>query len=288
MQMAQHPPVLLGSDPEIFIVDNNGTPIPAFDQFGGTKTEPLPMKGMPQGFFFQEDGAALEFNVPPAATAEEFVKNIELARTWIGRNLLAQKHFTISSGNVLRLKKANRTHPKAQEIGCSKDYYAWDEGPMQDYQRRPFVPADMQRERYAGCHLHLSLNIKEVPAHVAAHLMDLFVGVRAVAAGTDLRQGGRRKFYGLAGLYRPKDYGIEYRTLSSSILNTLRPQSRMVDGSLLTLASWSLELGRTSYEDLPRLYRIYERAPWGDVRRAIEEEDQTVAQRVVEWVRANY
>jgi hypothetical protein len=58
-------------------------------------------------------------------------------------------------------------------------------------------------------------------AALAAILADIWVGIPMVAMlghSNDYGEVARREYYGQAGSYRLKDYGFEYRTLSSAIM----------------------------------------------------------------------
>ncbi len=64
--------IAIGCDPETFL-KRHGEYISAFGMFPGTKNEPYKVnKGA-----IQVDGFALEFNIDPAFSAEEFDYNIQ-------------------------------------------------------------------------------------------------------------------------------------------------------------------------------------------------------------------
>lgn len=85
--------------------------------------------------------------------------------------------------------------------------------------------------RSAGCHLHCGYDKIEVP-YVEGELfnyeadeqrsaiiksLDLFIGVPLVLIEPDNK---RKELYGKAGAFRPKSYGLEYRTPSSYLLTS--------------------------------------------------------------------
>jgi len=69
----------LGADPEVFLQDKNNKFLSVIGKIGAGKFDPLQIEDMPKGFTLQEDNVALEFGIPPAATADEFVHQSCLA-----------------------------------------------------------------------------------------------------------------------------------------------------------------------------------------------------------------
>src|SRR4051812_48593109 len=84
--------ILLGADPELFMRNPNGNHfVSAHDKVPGTKYEPFKV---PHGAI-QVDGTALEFNIDPAASCDEFVRNIASVRNTLagyvpGFNIVAE------------------------------------------------------------------------------------------------------------------------------------------------------------------------------------------------------
>ena len=72
--------ILLGSDPEIF-VENDLEIVTAEGLIEGTKWEPYPISE--DGHCIQIDNIAMEFNIPPSATKEEFVNNINYVKDYL-------------------------------------------------------------------------------------------------------------------------------------------------------------------------------------------------------------
>ena len=68
----------LGSDPEVFLVNKNTAKFTAIcGMIGADKWSPKQIENLPAGFTLQEDNVALEFGIPPAASKDEFVFNIQ-------------------------------------------------------------------------------------------------------------------------------------------------------------------------------------------------------------------
>lgn len=201
----------IGADPEVFFA-RRGVPISAEGLVGGTKEKPLPMVGLPEGFYVQEDNVAAEYNIPPAKTAEEFSKNVQLGLKYLKQLAKARKL------SVMLLPDADFTleevgTPHAQRLGCDPDYNAW----LLDLNPRPNPPAQM---RTAAGHVHVSwaFPTKEQIITLIRGL-DLFLGVPSIVATTPNR---RRSLYGKAGAFRPKSYGAEYRVLDNFWLGNAR------------------------------------------------------------------
>jgi len=190
----------LGSDPEVFLVDATGKHISAIGFINADKWHPMQIPGMAEGFTLQEDNVALEYGVPPAASAQEFIDNIDLV---MAKSLEYLPNLKFSKLSCTVFEKDQMMEARAHIFGCEPDFNAWSEEPNPSPQPpHPFM-------RSAGGHVHVET--KEHPL-VVVRAMDLFLGVPSVLMdeGTD-----RRQLYGKAGAHRPKSYGVEYRTLSN-------------------------------------------------------------------------
>jgi hypothetical protein len=205
--------VLLGADPELFVVDNAGRPRSAHGLVPGTKESPHKVKCGA----VQVDGMALEFNIDPAKTENEFVGNIKTVMKELRKMTPEEFKFHIKPsvrfhGNHLR------TQPdEAKELGCMPDFnvYTMAENPR---------PDSNTTLRTASGHIHIGVGEPvEDPneemhvircATLAKHL-DLFLGLRSLEWDADQT---RRKLYGNPGAIRLKPYGLEYRVLSNQWL----------------------------------------------------------------------
>lgn len=268
----------IGADPELFVMRKDGTSLPIFGLVGGTKEEPMPLfpgNDKLKGFAYQEDGAALEFNVPPTGRYDQFVGNIDAAMEALKTQLLAPKGLRIVNARDISLTREHLQHPLAQSIGCLPDHYAYDEK-LPNYRRTPFEAVELGNRRYAGGHIHVAYNKAAVPPNIFAQYMDVFVGLSTVNLD---KQEGRRKFYGLPGLYREKPYGIEYRTLSNFWLFQGNDYMYRLSNAVLRLA------GGTYQEDFVEdtLQHLYPRIPWKDVHNAIANEDEKLVKMLHAW-----
>jgi hypothetical protein len=271
--------VLIGADPECFLqkVATNKEGIrhwehlPAFGLFGGDKEKPNKMKDLPEGYAYLEDNAALEFNIPPQPTAELFCDAIDTAKGYLRNNLLVPKAYEWSHENTIKLTPKYQKDPRGQRVGCSPDHDAYlNEGA----QREPFTGDSLGNQRYAGGHIHLAYNVGVIPPFVAARFLDIYLTLPWMDFD---RQLNRRPVYGKAGLFRPKSYGVEYRTPSNWwVFQPPRVQE--------VYAGAALYFARRSYEPeyLGLLSEAYARFPWSDVQTTIQSEDREAARALVD------
>lgn len=204
---------LIGADPELFVRDRDGNLVSAYGMIPGTKSEPFEV----EGGAVQVDGMALEFNINPAATAKEFDNNIV--------NVLRQLKEMIPNGYEFDFspvaqfgKEFIQSQPEeARELGCDPDYNAYtglaNPKPNADYDFRT-----------ASGHIHIGwTNAQDinVPEHIEA--CQMAVKQLDCALGMTSRRWDkdriRSTMYGKFGAYRPKHYGVEYRTLSNTWVN---------------------------------------------------------------------
>ena len=189
----------LGSDPEVFLQDDNGL-VAVCGLINHDKWDPLQVADMAQGFTFQEDNVAVEFGIPPAASAQEFISHIKAVQA---RFLKEYSHLKFSKLSATLFPKAQLKHPAAKIFGCEPDFNAW----TGEVNPKPAAPSKLLRSAGGHVHVETKLDAREV-----IKAMDFFLGVPSV-----LMDDGelRKQLYGKHGAYRPKPYGCEYRTLSN-------------------------------------------------------------------------
>lgn len=190
----------LGSDPEVFLQDNAGNPISAIGYINANKWNPMQIPDMPDGYTLQEDNVSLEYGIPPAASADEFVVHINNV---MQKSLEYLPELSFSKLSCIVFPESQMKHPMAHIFGCEPDFNAW----TKDINPKPTPPHPLMRS--AGGHVHVETT--RSPLEVIRN-MDLFLGVPSV-----LMDNGemRKQLYGKAGAFRAKDYGVEYRTLSN-------------------------------------------------------------------------
>jgi hypothetical protein len=208
----------IGADPELFIKDNkSGKLISAAGLFPGTKEAPHPvMHGA-----VQVDGMAAEYNILPASTYEEFVfNNISVLRSL--RDIIKEHNpgldfdFVFNPVADFGAEYIAQQSEVAKALGCTPDYNAYDKG-----KPNPIPDAEMPFRTASG-HIHLGWTKDQDindPEHIEACIMmtkqlDTQIGIYMLELeGNDGKR--RRELYGKAGAFRPKHYGVEYRTPSN-------------------------------------------------------------------------
>jgi hypothetical protein len=204
--------IYVGSDPEVFL-SRNGEPVSAYGLVPGTKDKPFPVD---QGAV-QLDGMAAEFNIAPAANKEEFLYNLSIVMRQL-QMMTDGYNFHPTPVAMFTDQVMNQTPDECKRLGCTPDYTAY--GGYQNPQ--PFADGNM---RTAGGHIHIGgfhTNNEHSDEHMQSmcrliRLMDKYVGVPSLLWDKEDR---RRELYGKAGAFRPKKFGVEYRTLSNAwVLN---------------------------------------------------------------------
>ncbi len=199
---------LIGADPEGF-ASQLGRVVSAFNLVPGDKANPYPVdKGA-----VQVDGMALEFNIDPASTEDEFYCNIT--------EVVSQLRAMVPEYDVVFEPVAEFTEDylesqpiEATRLGCEPDFNAWRQGRV-----NPHPDSEVSFRTGSG-HLHIGwmeeANITS-PIHkedciAVVKQLDFFLGLPSLLFDNSTK---RRELYGKAGAYRPKSYGVEYRVLSN-------------------------------------------------------------------------
>lgn len=195
--------ILLGCDPEVFIKDKQGKAISSIGRIGGSKHDPLPIGN---GCALQEDNVSVEFNIPPAAFLGDWFHSIKSTMDVIKSKLNQdQLEMLIQAAVVFDQDQLNTS--AAWEMGCEPDYdaYTGTRNP------RPSVRTGM---RTAAGHIHIGYDNPTRENQIAlVKTMDVFTAVTSVIINDDPSTRERMSLYGKAGAFRPKNYGVEYRTL---------------------------------------------------------------------------
>jgi hypothetical protein len=183
--------------------------VPICGLLGGTKDKPIPIPGLGEGFMMQEDGVAAEFNIPPTNDPHTFVVSIDKALSHICKQL-RRKSVDSVRVNCIELKEDWITSNAAiKQIGCDPDFCAYDANPNIP---RELAEGVVGLTRGAGGHIHIGYPTELCPQPVLVQLLDAVVGLSMLPHD---KQGKRRVWWGKAGIFRVKPYGIEYRTLSN-------------------------------------------------------------------------
>ena len=204
--------LMVGSDPEMQLVNKDGKVISAIDLIPGTKDNPFKTK---HGSV-QWDNIFAEVNSRPSKNVEEFINNHHLILNDL-RDIIKPLDLKLGFMASVLADESLLSDTRANQAGCDPDFDAWNLCPNE--------PADysITSVRASGGHLHCSFDqaqgedgedyrIRFVRA------LDLVLGVPSTIHDSDK---DRRKYYGKAGSFRPKyseqhGYdGVEYRTLSN-------------------------------------------------------------------------
>lgn len=189
----------LGSDPEFFLMQGKEHKA-VCGLINHDKWNPMQYEDMPQGFTVQEDNVAVEFGIPPASSAEQFVKHMRAVKQ---RFLKDFKHLKFSKLSAYVFPEQELQHPMAKVFGCEPDFNAWTRNV------NPKPSSNVPGLRSAGGHIHVESSLD--PFKVG-RLMDLYLGVPSVLMD---RGELRKQLYGKHGAMRVKPYGMEYRVLSN-------------------------------------------------------------------------
>lgn len=195
--------ITIGADPEVFIRDTTGNIVSAIGMIPGTKQHPCMLSNAPGAV--QVDNVLAEFNIEPANTEDEFVYNIRQVMQSLHTMLPAGYDFAIQASHTYSLDYLVQQGPACFVFGCDIDYDAYTCRPKN-------MPRDVSPTlRSAGGHIHVGYD-KKVPEHKIVQAMDYLIGLPSVLFEEDAL---RRTLYGQAGAFRPKPYGLEYRTPSN-------------------------------------------------------------------------
>lgn len=212
----------IGADIELFLQNKSTGEIVSAEGFiKGTKEDPFVFDKKSKYFATSLDNVLAEFCIPPAKTKAEFYNNIRKSVGYINMNL-PEDLCTVALPSANLHEKYLQTE-QAKIFGCEPDFNAYT-----GFQNnRPFCE-DLTL-RSAGGHIHFSY---ENPAPYDSldyvgdeqrcdiiKAFDLHIGVPSILLEPDNK---RKELYGKAGCFRPKSYGVEYRTVSNFYLQSKR------------------------------------------------------------------
>src|ERR1700754_112901 len=207
--------ILVGADPELFAF-NNESPVSAYGLIPGTKYEPFEI----EHGAVQVDGMALEFNINPAATEDEFLNNLNSVMETL-RSMVPGYNIRAVPVAEFGIEYIDAQPKEATELGCTPDFDAWAEGRVNDppNAKLPF--------RTGAGHVHLGwVPTNDANIFSEEHMldcvsvikqMDFFLGLPSLFYDKGTK---RRTMYGKPGCFRPKTYGAEYRVLSNQWLES--------------------------------------------------------------------
>lgn len=204
--------VKVGADPEVLLV-KGGAFVSAHNLIQGSKNEPYPV----QDGAIQVDGMALEFNINPANTLAEFTHNIESVYKQLREQVPPDFEFSDQCTAHFDINYFEQRSMDETVMGCEVDFNAYS----QEANKKPDEALPI---RTAGGHIHIGwreagfMNEEHIEnCENVTKMCDMFLGLPSLFFDTDTE---RREMYGAAGCYRPKLYGVEYRTLSNAWINS--------------------------------------------------------------------
>jgi len=199
----------IGADPEWFLKSRTtGKPVSAIGKIGGTKDDPQPLKGiLMKGFAIQEDNVALEYNIPPCSSVDEWVDTHVAAWNAIEEHYLKPlklQRFIVPSHSFAEEELAD---PRSWVFGCEPDFDAW----ALRINPRPASADPFLRS--AGGQIHVGCDgLSKLEKLELVRVLDAFISLPLMLKDRDTN---RRQLYGNPGAMRFKPYGLEYRTPSN-------------------------------------------------------------------------
>lgn len=211
--------VILGCDPEIFVVQG-ATVLPAYKYLPGKH------HALEEGEHVMDtyannhtahakvfwDGVQAEFSMRPETCLSWLGDNVQLGLSMIlkeARKVAPDARLTLT--NVLTYPEGERLKAKREhvELGCSPSMNAYGMGGER--------PGDGRKlpVRFAGGHKHITSARMMKEPEAGVKFLDATLGIWSVGAAQGIDNPIRRRFYGLAGEFRPTKYGLEYRVLSN-------------------------------------------------------------------------
>lgn len=210
--------ITIGADIEVFLQNKKTKEIISAEGYiKGTKDVPFCFDPDSKYFAVSLDNVLAEFCIPPAKTREEFYANIHKSLAYINNSI--PKEFGTVALPSARLNDKYLLTEQALVFGCEPDFNAYNGHP------NVFPDCSDKNLRSAGGHIHIGYEgasaykkeqyIGEPERCNIIKALDLFVGIPSLILEPNNK---RKELYGKAGAFRPKEYGVEYRTVSNFYL----------------------------------------------------------------------
>ena len=207
-----HDGITMGSDPEVFITNKEGTIIPAYE-FLPSKQNPIVDKynGNETAYW---DGFQAEFTTAAGGCLDGHASSVHRGLLLI--NAAAKKYnkdAKLSLKSVMEIPREilENAKPEHVALGCAPSFNAYGiESLAVDGRALPFRPA--------GGHIHFGVKANKDEMILGVKAMDAIIGVACVSLFANIDNPLRRSLYGLPGEYRLPPHGVEYRTLSNAWL----------------------------------------------------------------------
>lgn len=232
--------ILLGSDPEIFVCTTDNKIVSGIDLIPGDKENPHPIDDL--GHAIQVDNIAWEYNIPPCATREDFVKSIHFVKNYLQKTAEGFG-LTLSTVASAEVDPSELQHPSAKRFGCDPDLNVYTLSQNE-------APDSNTNLRCVGGHVSFGFNKPTLDQiETIVKLFDIFLTAPAVIYDSDTR---RRELYGKPGSFRAKEWGVECRALSNFWIMSEELTAWVYDQSLI-LANIVLN----NYEEALNIITLY-------------------------------
>ena len=244
----------VGADPEFFL-ELDGKPVSAHTMVPGTKDKPHKLK---HGAV-QLDGMAVEFNIDPASTAEEFSHNIHEVLKQIRQMIPVQYKFSFKPSVFFEPYYFEQVPEQHKELGCNPDFNAYTElmNPAPDTSAYPTM-------RTGAGHIHIGWT-KGMDKKDYDHLRSCRAMIKRIDnyyqhyAPLFDSDKTRQNLYGKNGCFRPTTYGVEYRTPSNAWVQYPKLYPWMFD---FTKACYDSLVSGSSYAYPPDYSNSLKRSKW--------------------------
>ncbi len=234
--------ITIGADPELFIINSKtGKVVSSVGLIPGVKGSPYVDDTMPKGFGVEIDNILAEFNIPPVTTKEGFINNILYMQNWIKAFVKKiNPDYDIKCSASETVADSQLRSKEAKLFGCDPDYNCYTES----MNPKPKPPKNL---RSAGFHIHFGYdNFNVADSLKIVKLFDLCLGVPSVLIDTDKE---RRLLYGKAGAFRLQDWGVEYRCLSSYMMNSPELLERVWNGIVQVISYFNAGLSLSTKDE---------------------------------------
>lgn len=165
---------------------------------------------------YHRDNILLEYQTPICDSLPQMIESSKTILTLLEQHYMEEFGVAMSATPAYLFTKEMVAIPEAQEAGCDPDldaYAAGEEQPTAD-------PKKMGLWRAGSGHIHIG-GIEDYDLEAKCRLvrwLDALVGLRQAYYEIYYHSTPwvRRMFYGQAGRFRDKPYGLEWRTPSNS------------------------------------------------------------------------
>lgn len=243
----------VGHDAEVFLKQGDKY-VSAIGKVGGSKTQPRPVKlGA-----LQEDNVLAEMNIVPAYTKADFINNSRAVMDAL-KDIVSPYHIDIRSSANFIYEDLVAAGPAAFRLGCDPDYNIYT-GEVN------VAPVSETTLRTAAGHVHVGFEEGKYSIQSLVKVFDIAYGIPSVLLDEDVQ---RRQMYGKAGCFRPKPYGVEYRTLGNFWLKSNE------------LMGWVFDTAHNSINMLEHLEEFHAQVSEKEVQFIINTSNKTLAEKAV-------